>query len=303
MSQQLIPFGLQPDSGRLLSIFDVNNGRDCGCVCPSCGQGMLARQGDRNTWSFAHDKDSPILAKRPCELSFDSVCRHYLYQYLARRRKPMKWLLPARPGRHQPKGVVLALSPSQRGFDFECRFEQYTLYLLIDYPGRRQAIATVGSHEAVLLIDIAGIKRRYLDSGGREVSLDAEIERLIVGDLGHKRWQALPQSLRHRQSVPPSSERRKQPSTVAVPQPSAVTPSTTPSRQPRATPFTVDALPQRMAALERDDKARRTVPSRIVGCNECGANFVSDRPMMGKGLKCDNCRSRPHNRPLQLPTD
>jgi len=40
--------------GDLVSIRDVDNGKACGCHCPGCGEHLIARQGQINTWHFAH---------------------------------------------------------------------------------------------------------------------------------------------------------------------------------------------------------------------------------------------------------
>lgn len=40
--------------GRMVHIRDVGNGSACGCVCPECGENLIARQGDVRAWHFAH---------------------------------------------------------------------------------------------------------------------------------------------------------------------------------------------------------------------------------------------------------
>ena len=45
-------YGLK--DGKLLYIDEAENGLDCGCVCPSCGKPLIARQGQKNAHHFAH---------------------------------------------------------------------------------------------------------------------------------------------------------------------------------------------------------------------------------------------------------
>lgn len=66
----LIPFGLK--DGRLVDITGVERGLRCGCICPSCGQRLVARFGSVTIPHFAHDKDADAqgVNKDPCQLSF-----------------------------------------------------------------------------------------------------------------------------------------------------------------------------------------------------------------------------------------
>lgn len=45
-------YGLK--EGKLIYIDEAENGIDCGCVCPSCGKPLIARQGQKNVHHFAH---------------------------------------------------------------------------------------------------------------------------------------------------------------------------------------------------------------------------------------------------------
>lgn len=48
-------------NGRIVFVDDVPNGLDCGCVCPKCGQALIARQGDIRTHHFAHHGDQQCM--------------------------------------------------------------------------------------------------------------------------------------------------------------------------------------------------------------------------------------------------
>lgn len=47
-----LPFGVQ--NAKLVHISDVDSGLACECVCPSCGQRLLAKKGDTKEHHFAH---------------------------------------------------------------------------------------------------------------------------------------------------------------------------------------------------------------------------------------------------------
>lgn len=49
-----IVFAEDAETGELRHVDDVKRGLACGCVCPACGQRLVARQGEKNAHSFAH---------------------------------------------------------------------------------------------------------------------------------------------------------------------------------------------------------------------------------------------------------
>ncbi|MCF7964293.1 MAG: hypothetical protein K9L79_02005 [Methylobacter tundripaludum] len=54
-----------------MDVYDVPNGKQSGCVCPSCHTPLEARQGDINVWHFAHSSKKVYKkTKNECEYSF-----------------------------------------------------------------------------------------------------------------------------------------------------------------------------------------------------------------------------------------
>lgn len=51
----LIPFALSLDKNILVDVADVQSGKECGCICPSCNIPLIAKKGNVNEWHFAHD--------------------------------------------------------------------------------------------------------------------------------------------------------------------------------------------------------------------------------------------------------
>lgn len=71
MSYNLIPFGLCAISGELMDVAEVQRGKKCNCVCPSCATPLVARQADVNEWHFAHDSKKVYeQTKKECDYSF-----------------------------------------------------------------------------------------------------------------------------------------------------------------------------------------------------------------------------------------
>jgi len=64
----LIPFALSLDTNLLVDVADVQSGKKCDCICPSCNLPLIARKGDINEWHFAHDSQ---LIEKEQELSCD----------------------------------------------------------------------------------------------------------------------------------------------------------------------------------------------------------------------------------------
>ncbi|WP_394144836.1 hypothetical protein RJD40_08235 [Vibrio scophthalmi] len=81
----LIPFGFK--DGKYLDISEVERGRACACVCPSCKQNLVAKKGpnpEKMIHHFAHDKKSKEQQGDTieCKYSFCVVARLVIKQCL-----------------------------------------------------------------------------------------------------------------------------------------------------------------------------------------------------------------------------
>lgn len=66
-----IPFGLRVADDAIVDVCEVPNGKQCGCICPSCRMPLQAKQGQLNRWYFAHDsKHAQEETKIVCDYSF-----------------------------------------------------------------------------------------------------------------------------------------------------------------------------------------------------------------------------------------
>ena len=67
----LIPFGLRLSDQQFVDVSEVQRGRKCNCICPSCKTPLIARQGEINEWHFAHaSKGVSSETESECEYSF-----------------------------------------------------------------------------------------------------------------------------------------------------------------------------------------------------------------------------------------
>lgn len=57
-NQSLLQSFAMDKEGRIRSVEEVARGLACECVCPSCGDSVIARQGDIREWHFAHAAES-----------------------------------------------------------------------------------------------------------------------------------------------------------------------------------------------------------------------------------------------------
>ena len=71
MDLTLVPFGYSESEDRLVDVHQVQSGKLCGCICPSCKAPLVARKGSKKIWHFAHDSNSEIFRKlEKCSYSF-----------------------------------------------------------------------------------------------------------------------------------------------------------------------------------------------------------------------------------------
>lgn len=63
-------------NGRLVSVDEVERGAACGCVCPSCGEPVIAKQGECRVYHFAHD------GGRACRYAAETLAHRFAKEVL-----------------------------------------------------------------------------------------------------------------------------------------------------------------------------------------------------------------------------
>ena len=67
--------------GNIVSIADVPSGKECGCVCPACGDELIARKGEKRMHHFAHRSNED------CEYGYESSLHLAAKDILSRAKK------------------------------------------------------------------------------------------------------------------------------------------------------------------------------------------------------------------------
>ena len=77
-----IPYAYSRTLKRLADITEVPRGKACNCICPQCGMGMIANQGEHNADYFSHHEN----AKRECFYSYWASVRDMAKQIIQKAR-------------------------------------------------------------------------------------------------------------------------------------------------------------------------------------------------------------------------
>lgn len=67
--------------GNIVSIDEVPSGKECGCVCPACGDELIARKGQKRMHHFAHRSNED------CEYGYESSLHLAAKDILSRSEK------------------------------------------------------------------------------------------------------------------------------------------------------------------------------------------------------------------------
>jgi hypothetical protein len=80
----LIPFAFILGTELLIDIADVESGKKCGCIFPSCKIPLIAKKGDINEWHFAHDSQHIEKGQElSCDYSWDVAVKMMIKQIIA----------------------------------------------------------------------------------------------------------------------------------------------------------------------------------------------------------------------------
>ncbi|WP_275100163.1 competence protein CoiA family protein [Sedimenticola hydrogenitrophicus] len=157
-------------SGRIRSVEEVTRGLACNCLCPVCGEDVIARQGEVREWHFAHSSGAD------CPRSGESAL-HLAAKQLLIESKGM--VLPAQQVR---KEVVL--SDGRGGTGESTRHDAWIDFMDIEAEkpigAYRPDIVAMAGH-TMLLVEIA--VTHYVDDEKRQMIEDRRIPAIEI-DLG-----------------------------------------------------------------------------------------------------------------------
>lgn len=212
-----IPFARSLDLGRLCEISEVPSGRACHCVCPSCGQSVIARQGDKNEWHFGHDSTPEHHPEKECEISFWVCCRQFIVDcavegLLPRFTTPSIWLTQ----RYNRNATDLSDIDWHRSditnYDLMTTICDFTLHLYLSYENRENPITpgpgTSSDKSGFLALSIQSLEKD-IEHHARLGNGILKQAKLLFEDskAGVKRWLRHP--LECRESVKADIEREE----------------------------------------------------------------------------------------------
>ena len=84
MAEPKLTYGLD-ENGALIRVDDAIRGKGCNCVCPDpqCKAKLVAKQGAKNKWHFAHDNGADCIGGRMTAL-------HMLAQQIIQEEKKIR---------------------------------------------------------------------------------------------------------------------------------------------------------------------------------------------------------------------
>ncbi|MCC3817975.1 hypothetical protein IB293_21965 [Vibrio parahaemolyticus] len=207
----LIPFGLK--DGKYYDVSEVERGRGCGCICPSCKQVLVARKGDPEKMAhhFAHDKKAQEdqEEKIECEYSFCVVARLVIKQSLRdlttfkiqspewkimlseediydRTRTVTGYVTQANTLTF--KGFEVEPTSSYNEIDVLCFVNGYPIGIYFSYQGRPTFSPDRRGKLSILEVDLEPLKLLYHDFKNQAYDSFKDLALAYVLENGCRRW-------------------------------------------------------------------------------------------------------------------
>jgi hypothetical protein len=212
MNSNHIPFGLFTTTNELVDVADVELGKKCNCICPSCRTPLIARKGNIKIWHFAHaSKNVYETTERECDYSF------YLSVRLMARQLISTKLTLALPAYHgfvelpdnshdysiQDKFVITEEKDiSIRDIEVETNFfgiivdlvgniEDYKFVVYFVHPGRKvppELYRPDTRKCGVISVDFTSLPELFLKARDEGISYKDAMMRFLTHDRESKKW-------------------------------------------------------------------------------------------------------------------
>ncbi len=177
-----------------VDVADVKNGKQCGCVCPSCKMPLQAKQGNINQWHFSHSsRGASALTRSECKYSF-WVSVVSMAKELMRKGGTLtvpsctKYLGHDEIFITEAKSVqIFKVELEKNGFDVFCDFGKYAIGLYFTSPETRHRKTQARSSTGVLEISLLGALEAFF-SPTRDSDYKSILSGIIFDDLTKKEW-------------------------------------------------------------------------------------------------------------------
>lgn len=212
MDLTLVPFGYSESEDRLVDVHQVQSGKLCGCICPSCKAPLIARKGTKKAWHFAHDSSSEIFKElEKCTYSFYVSARMMARQligdslevalpgyeiYLSEKIPVSHRLVQVseyvtKHRKVQLSDVVLDADINGQRFDILGYVEGHALAFIFTYPGRDD-LERLGSYDdrksGVVAISLDGLRDEFRRLETTNYSYGEILADYISNDAKSKKW-------------------------------------------------------------------------------------------------------------------
>lgn len=194
----------------MLDISEVPRGKQCGCICPSCKTPLIARQGEKKEWHFAHASRAVFEAtKKECEFSFYVSVRMMARQILD---QELKISLPEYMG--VVEGNVFGETISEHflvakrqiikitNIQLESQFEGVLVDLIGELGGFKFVVyfthpnreVPVGLYSlaridcGIISVSLDEIGRLFKNMKGENKSYQGVLSRFLADDIPSKSW-------------------------------------------------------------------------------------------------------------------
>lgn len=212
MDLTLVPFGYSESHDRLFDVYQVDSGKRCGCVCPSCRAPLIARRGRKKIWHFAHDSKSELFNKlEKCSYSFfvsarmmarqligDSLliklpkCEIVLTERIPNSDRYVEISETVTASRQvRLQGVAVDGHVGGCSVDLLGNVDGYLLAIVFAYPGREDFGRFAGLNDSktgVVVISFDSLKERLLMANAQGRTYSDMLADFISNDVQSKAW-------------------------------------------------------------------------------------------------------------------
>lgn len=176
-------------NNQIVSIDDVESGLKCDCLCPACGNKLIAKKGNRVMHHFAHYSETN------CEYGYETSLHLAAKDILSKAKKMM--LPPVRmPPQYSHREDSLLQEAKEITIEnvfLEKRFQGFIPDIVVCSGGKQLFVEIFVTHK----IDEAK-KKKLEDANISTIEIDlskkdklisaAELTELLLGDVQEKRW-------------------------------------------------------------------------------------------------------------------
>lgn len=207
-----IPFGLRQSGQQLVDVYAVPNGRQCGCICPSCQTPLEARQGDIKIWHFAHaHKKVYDKTKNECEYSFYLSLRLMAKQLIGKqvklglpeykdrieyyagifRHRKFKEFLVANAQQITIENIAVEKMFSGVAVDVVGFIGDFQFVIYFSHPGRTVPVELFqpdNDHCGIIEVKLDALSEQFMMARQKNKTYDEILSKFLTNDKTAKRW-------------------------------------------------------------------------------------------------------------------